>query len=520
MTPVYVILAAVAAGIAGLFAGKFLADKKARTVEGNAHDRAKKITDDAQKEYDQLLQKATLEKSQLILDAKGQLEKESKTFQNKVREREKRLVRREQRIEQTEKELDRKDKDLEKRENVLTVKEEETEANWTKANESLERVKGQLESISRMTQEEARTLLEEKVIDEARHNAEDRLKEIEQETEEQVDRTVKNIIVGAIQRYASDYVTDRTVSVVQLPNDDMKGRIIGREGRNIRVFEAVTGVDVIIDDTPEAVILSCFNPVRREIGKLALTRLIADGRIHPTRIEEVVTKCEEELATTCRKVGEQAAFDLGLQRIHPELLYLLGTLKFRSSYGQNLLKHSVEVGHLAGMIAAELGIGAKYARRAGLLHDIGKAIDHQEEGSHAAVGAITVKKYGESARIIQAVASHHGEVKPKSLLDHIIQIANTLSAQRPGARREFFASYIKRLEDLETLCASFPAVKKAYAIQAGREIKVMVENRSTGDQGALLLAKEIASHIENHLAYPGQIKVNVIRETRASNYAR
>ena len=359
MLGVYILLAAVAAGIAGLFTGKLVAEKKAKTQEGNAKERAEKLIAEAEKEYETLTQKANLEKSQLILDAKNELDKESKAFQKKVRDREKRIARREQRIDETEKELTRKERELEKREGNLSRKEEDAETALTRANESLEKIKGQLESIARMSQEEARTLLEEKVLDEARSAAEDKLKEIEQETESEVERVVKNIIVSAIQRYASDYVTDRTVSVVQLPNDDMKGRIIGREGRNIRVFEAVTGVDVIIDDTPEAVILSCFNPVRREIGRLALTRLIADGRIHPTRIEEVVAKCEEELATQCRKIGEQAAFDLGLQRIHPELLYLLGTLRFRSSYGQNLLKHSVEVGHLAGMIAADLGLGAK-----------------------------------------------------------------------------------------------------------------------------------------------------------------
>jgi ribonucrease Y len=517
---VYVLISSIISGIIGLFLGKIVIEKKFKNEEGDAIAQNKRIIEDAQKEYESIRNKAELEKSQLILETKTQLEKEANNAQIKIREREKRIVRREQRIGQTEGELKKRNRDIESKEGILSKKEESAQYNLDRSDKIFNDIKTQLEDISQLTQEEARVQLEEKVIDDARKSAETKLKQIEQDTDSQIDRMVKNIIITAIQRYASDYVSERTVSVVQLPNDDMKGRIIGREGRNIRVFEASTGVDVIIDDTPEAVILSCFNPVRREIARIALTRLVNDGRIHPTRIEEVVAKCEVELAESCKKIGEQAAFDMGLQRMHPELLFLLGSLKYRSSYGQNLLKHSIEVGQLAGMIASELGIGAKYARRAGLLHDVGKAVDHQEEGSHAAVGALIVKKYGESNRIIQAIASHHNEAKPTSLLDHIIQIANTLSAQRPGARKEFFSTYVKRLEELENLCKSFPGINKAYAVQAGKEIRVMVENRNTGDQGALVLAKEIATKIENHLAYPGQIKVNVIRETRSVNYAK
>ncbi len=517
--PILSVLAVVAA-IVGVFAGRWWAARHFQNMGLSAQDQARKILDDASHESESLVQKALIESKEYLLKAKEEIEKENSESQNKNREREKRLVRREQKIEQLEEELKAKQKDSARREQELARKEEIAEVSVQNATNQLQEIRNELERVAGLSTEEARKILEEKVVDEAKLAAVDRIAAVEQETQSKVDSIVKKILVTAMQRYASEYVAERTVSVVQLPNDDMKGRIIGREGRNIRVFEAATGVDLIIDDTPEAVILSCFNPLRREVGKVALTKLIADGRIHPTRIEDLVQKSEEEVAGQCRRVGEQVAFDLGLQKLHPELSFLLGSLKFRSSYAQNLLLHSIEVGHIAGMIAAELGVGAKYARRAGVLHDIGKAVDHHEEGSHAEVGAALAKKYGENARIVQAIASHHNEVEPQSLLDHVIQIANQLSAQRPGARKEFLASYIKRLEDLEKLCTMFPDVKKAYALQAGREIRVMVENQRISDAGALLLAREIAAKIENNLAYPGQIKVNIIRETRAVEYAK
>lgn len=515
----YIITALVSVG-AGLFFGKLVADYIIRVKQGRSLDESQKVLEDARRESESIKQQASLESKELILKAKSSVDKDLSEFNVNIREKEKRIARREEKLEILEKELKDKQRDISDRLKTLEKKENSAQQNFQKATNALNDIKVELEKVAGMDQDEARKLLEEKVIDEARIAATEKIKEIEISTRDKIDSIVKNIIVTAIQRYASDYVSERTVSVVQLPNDEMKGRIIGREGRNIRVFEAVTGVDVIIDDTPEAVILSCFNPLRREVGKIALTRLIADGRIHPTRIEEIVAKSEEELSQLCKKTGEQVAFDMGLQKIHPELLYLIGTLKYRSSYGQNLLAHSIEVGHLAGMLASELNIAPKYARRAGLLHDIGKAIDQQEEGSHATVGALIVKKYGESNKIVNAIASHHNEVEPKSLLDHIVQIANTLSAQRPGARKEFFASYIKRLEDLENLCTSFQGVKKAYAIQAGREIRVLLENNRTGDEGAMILARDIAGKIENHLSYPGQIKVSVIRETRSAEYAK
>ncbi len=514
------ILSAIAAAAAGVFLGRWWADRQYRAQGTSAQEQARKIIEEATRESESLVQKALIESKEMLLAAKEEIEKENQEIQNKNREREKRLVRREQRIEQLEEELKSKQKEISRREQEIARKEELAENNLQHASKQLENIQAELERVAGLSTEEARRILEEKVISQAREAALDRIAQIEKETREKIDASVKKILVTSMQRFASEYVAERTVSVVQLPNDDMKGRIIGREGRNIRVFESATGVDVIIDDTPEAVILSCFNPLRREVGRVALTKLIADGRIHPTRIEDVVQKAEEEVSLQCRRIGEQVAFDLGLQKLHPELLFLLGSLKFRSSYAQNLLLHSIEVGHIAGMIAAELGLSAKSARRAGVLHDIGKAVDHHEEGSHAQVGAAIAKKYGENARIVQAIAAHHNEVEPESLLDHIVQIANALSAQRPGARKEFLASYIKRLEDLEKLCASFPDVKKAYALQAGREIHVMVENQRITDAAAILLARDIASRIESTLAYPGQIKVNVIREVRAVEYAK
>jgi len=328
------------------------------------------------------------------------------------------------------------------------------------------------------------------------------------------------VVSAAVQRYASEYVVERTVATVPLPSDDMKGRIIGREGRNVRALEAATGVDLIIDDTPEAVVISCFHPVRREIARLALTRLIADGRIHPTRIEEMVEKATAEVDQQCAEAGERAAFDLGLGRLHPELVRLVGRLKFRSSNAQSLLQHSIEVGFLAGAMAAELGLPVKTARRAGLLHDIGKAVDQEAEGSHAVVGAAVARRLGEPPRVAHAIEAHHGEVPAVDVLDHIVDAANVLSGQRPGARREMLESYVQRLTDLERVAASFPGVEKAFAIQAGREVRVIVENAQVSDQQARLLSKDIARKVEAELAYPGQVRVAVIRETRATDYAK
>jgi ribonuclease Y len=377
-----------------------------------------------------------------------------------------------------------------------------------------------MEKVAGLTQAEARAALVAEIQDEARQAAAAEVKKIEDEAQATAEARSKAIIAAAIQRYAGEYVAERTVATVPLPSDDMKGRIIGREGRNVRALEAAIGIDVIIDDTPEAVVISCFNPVRREIARLALTRLIADGRIHPTRIEEAVEKATEEVEQQCREAGEQAAMDLGIGRLPAELVRLVGRLKLRSTNAQNLLQHSIEVGTLAGAMAAELGLPVKLARRAGLLHDIGKAVDQEAEGSHAVIGAQTARKHGEAPRICHAIEAHHGDVAATDLLDHLVDAANVLSGQRPGARRELLESYVQRLYDLEKIAASFPGVEKAYAIQAGREVRVLVENSRVSDEQARLLSKDIARKVEAQLAYPGQIRVSVIRETRATDYAK
>jgi ribonucrease Y len=358
------------------------------------------------------------------------------------------------------------------------------------------------------------------VREEARRLAAAEVKRIEEEARQQAEERSKTILATAIQRYASEYVAERTISVVPLPSDDLKGRIIGREGRNIRALEAATGIDLIIDDTPEAVIISCFNPVRREIARLTLSRLIADGRIHPTRIEEIVQRCTEEVEQQCKEAGEQAVFDLGLHKLHPELVRALGKLKFRTSQAQNLLQHSIEVGWLAGAMAAELGVNVKLARRAGLLHDIGRTADQEAEGSHATVGAALCKKFGEQPRIIDAVAAHHGDPQPRSILDHLVDAANSLSSQRPGARRELLESYIQRLHALEKLCSTHPGVERAFAIQAGREVRIFVQNDKVSDDQVVLLSRDIARRIEDEATYPGQVRVSVIRESRSTDYAR
>jgi ribonuclease Y len=371
-----------------------------------------------------------------------------------------------------------------------------------------------------MSSEEAKRVLMESMEEEAKHEAAKRIKRIEDETKETADKKAKEIISLAVQRYAGEYVAEQTVSVVSLPNEEMKGRIIGREGRNIRALEAATGVDLIIDDTPEAVILSGFNPVRREVARISLERLVSDGRIHPARIEEIVQKVEQEVETTIREAGEQATFDVGVHGIHPELIKLIGRLKYRTSYAQNVYQHSLEVAFLCGIMASELGINVKQAKRAGLLHDIGKAVDHEVEGPHGKIGADLAKKYGESPAIVHSIAAHHEEEKPESILDVLVEAADALSGARPGARREMLETYVKRLEDLEKIATSFQGVEKSYAIQAGREIRVLVQPERISDEASTILSRDIARKIEKELTYPGQIKVTVIREMRAVEIAK
>ncbi len=516
MDPLWMVATLVAL-VAGFAAGFYLYSLRSKQTTDSDRDR---LIDEARREADAVREAAEAEARETVLREKEKVKQEHNKAQQELKNRERGLRKREGDLKSQQQRLTKQDKDIGRREKSVKQKEQAAESTARNAERSLTEAKERLENVAGMSQEQAQEALKEELVDEARALAAAEVRKIEEETEAECDARAKSILVTAISRYAGDYVADRTVSVVQLASDDMKGRIIGREGRNIRALEAATGVDLIIDDTPEAVIVSCFNPLRREIAKMALSRLIADGRIHPSRIEEVVRKAEREMDAICKEDGEQAIFDLGLHKIHPELVKLLGSLRFRSSYAQNLLQHSVEVGFLAGMMASELGINVKMARRSGLLHDIGKAVDHQQEGSHAEVGAAVAKKYNEPPRVVGAIASHHGSPTPSTLNEHVVHAANALSARRPGARRETLASFIKRLDDLEQLAMSFKGIKRAYAIQAGREVRIMVDTDKVSDDRTLVLSKEIARKVQDDVNYPGQIMVNVIRESRATGTAR
>jgi ribonuclease Y len=430
-----------------------------------------------------------------------------------------RLVQKEENIDRKAEQQERREQDIGKKEHQLAQRETLIQSEEEKYQQLLEEQKQQLEKISGLTAEQAKDLLLRAMENEARYEGAKLIKRIENEAHEEAEKKSKKIIATAIQRYAGDFVAERTVSVVQLPNDEMKGRIIGREGRNIRALEAATGIDLIIDDTPEAVILSGFNPVRREVARLSLMRLIADGRIHPARIEDVVKKVTQEVDRTVKEAGEQAAFELGVHNLSNDLIATIGKLKFRTSYAQNVLQHSVEVGFLCGVMAAELGLNQKLARRMGLLHDIGKAIDHEVEGPHALIGSKLAKKFGESPKVVHAIAAHHEDVPPNSVYALLVQAADGLSGARPGARKELLENYIKRLEDLENIANAHTGVANTYAIQAGRELRVIVESEKISDEKAVLLSRDIVKKIEESLTFPGQIKVTVIRETRAVEYA-
>jgi ribonuclease Y len=416
--------------------------------------------------------------------------------------------------------LSQKETNIENREKALIHKESHLNEKHDKLNRMLEEQKEKLEKIAGISSEEAKNHLIQSMEATAKRDAAAVIRKIEEETKRVADKTSREIIAYAVQRYSGEYVAENTVSVVNLPNDEMKGRIIGREGRNIRAIEAATGIDLIVDDTPEAVVLSSFDPIRREVARISLERLITDGRIHPGRIEDIVKKVRAEIDVIIRETGERTSFDAGVHDIHPEIIYLLGSLRFRTSFSQNVLQHSIEVAHLTGMMAAELKMNVKEAKRAGLLHDIGKAVDHKVEGTHAAIGADYAKRFGESAKIIQAIATHHDDGRTNTLLGVLVQAADTLSAARPGARREMLETYVKRLEELESIANSFSGVDKCYAIQAGREIRILVENEKISDNDAVMLCKDIIKKIETDLTYPGQIKVTVIRETRVSDFAR
>jgi ribonuclease Y len=518
------VIVAIAIGLAvGAAVGAVIARSRNQggaAARKAAEEEAERIRSAADAEVAALKKAAEVEGREAALKVKAGVDDELRARKSDLAKQEEQLVTRERDLERARKDAERRAAELEKKERSVEGKAKQVDAAVEKAEAAQAEAKQKLEQIAGLSEADARKRLEDEVRASARAAVAGEIRKIEEEAEKEASARAKTIIATAIQRYASEFVHERTVAVVPLPSDDLKGRLIGREGRNIRALEAATGVDLIIDDTAESITISCFNPVRREVGRIAIGALVSDGRIHPTRIEEVVKKAEKDVEKVCKEAGEQAVFDLGIHRVHPELVRALGSLKYRSSYAQNLLVHSVEVGYLAGLMAAEVGYNVKLARRAGLLHDLGKAVDHEQEGNHAEIGAALARKLGESPRVCQAIAAHHGEVAAQSILDHLVAAANALSAARPGARREQLASYVKRLEDLEAICRRFGGVEKAFALQAGREVRVMVQNDQVDDAQAMMLSKDIARAIENEAAYAGQVRVVVLRETRASDYAR
>lgn len=510
----------IAALAAGLFFGGQLRRKQGESQLADAQKASAKVVEDARKEAETIRKEAMIQAKDMVLQAKTDGEQEARELRKEVQALEKRLLQKEENLDRKASQVSSREEEVLRREKQQNEFEEKLREKDREVEILVSEQKNKLETISGMTSEQAKEYLIQSMESEARHDAAKRIKQIEDEAKEGADKKAKEILALAIQRYAGEYVAEKAVSVVPLPTDEMKGRIIGREGRNIRAIEAATGIDLIIDDTPEAVIISGFNPVRREVARLALERLIADGRIHPARIEEVVTKAQQEVDEAIREAGEQATFDVGVHGIHPEIIKLIGRLRYRTSYGQNVLQHSLEVAFLCGIMAAELGINVKQAKRAGLLHDIGKAVDHEIEGSHAVIGADLARKYGESPKIVHAIGAHHEDEKPSTVLAVLVQAADALSGARPGARREMLETYVKRLEDLERIGTSFPGCTSCFAIQAGREIRVMVSSEEVSDAQSHILAKDIAKKIEDEMTYPGQIKVNVIRETRAVEYAK
>ncbi|MCR1933971.1 ribonuclease Y [Clostridium tepidum] len=513
MGPIKYIIIAVIIIVICVIIGLYVVDKKVKEKLAEASKEARKLKEDAERE-------AEAKKKEAILEAKEEAHKLRAEVERENRERRNEVQRLERRIIQKEEALDKKSEALENKEEILNKKQQKIEDVETRMEELHEKQRIELERISGLTTEQAKEFLLEQVRKEVKHETAVMIKEIETKAKEEADKKAREIITYAIQRCAADHVAETTVHVVNLPNDEMKGRIIGREGRNIRTLETLTGVDLIIDDTPEAVILSGFDPIRREVARIALEKLIVDGRIHPARIEEMVEKAKKEVEVSIKEEGEQATFETGIHGLHMELTKLLGRLKYRTSYGQNVLKHSIEVSYLAGLMASELGIDPTLAKRVGLLHDIGKAVDHEVEGPHAIIGSEIAKKYRESALVVNAIGAHHGDMEPQSLEAILVQAADAISAARPGARRETLEAYIKRLEKLEEIANECEGVEKSYAIQAGREIRIMVKPEVLDDTGCIEMARNVVKQIESELEYPGQIKVNVIRETRAIEYAK
>lgn len=511
-----VVITAIGVGVIAFFVLK----KKMIQESLNVEEEQAKIIEDAKSKAATLLKEAQLEAKSRLLEMKSNFDTETEETRSELKKEERRLSKRSEKLDNHEDQLSKREQSIQRKETEISRKLESAGKKETRYSQLLEETKKELEKVSGLTLEQAKELLLKAMEEEAKHEGAKLIKKITSEARENADKEAKKIISTAIQRYAGEYVAERTVSVVHLPGDEMKGRIIGREGRNIRALEAATGIDLIIDDTPEAVILSGFNPVRREVARLSLEKLISDGRIHPARIEDVVERATEEVDKTIKEAGEQAAFDLGVHGINPELIKVIGKLKFRTSYAQNVLQHSVEVAFLAGAISAELGLDVKLAKRMGLLHDIGKAVDHEVDGAHAIIGAKLAKKYGENEDVVNAIAAHHEDQMPESVYDYIVQAADALSGARPGARKESLENYIKRLEDLENIANAFDGVVNTYAIQAGREIRVITESEKITDDSAILLSRDIARQIEENLTFPGQVKVVVIRETRAVEYTK
>lgn len=513
------ILGVVISGVAFMF----MLNARHRNEADTAHraaDEAARILEEAKTRSELLVKESELKAKDLVVGARAEAERELRerrrelaALESKLVAREETFEKRQEAFERRETELNRRDQSVRNREKAIGEKEAERQA-------LIEEARVRLEAVAGLTGEEAKRTLIEEMVGQARHEAARHIRVVEEEAREDADRRAKRIISIAIERLAGEFVAERTVSVIALPSDEMKGRIIGREGRNIRAIEAATGVDIIIDDTPEAVVISCHNPIRREIARVALERLISDGRIHPGRIEEVVRKAEQEVEESIKEAGQRALIEVGVHGVHQELVKLLGMLKYRYSYAQNVLMHSIEAAFICGAMAAELGLNEKQARRAALLHDIGKALTHEVEGSHALIGGELARKYGESAKIVNAIAAHHEEVKAETILAPLVDAADALSGARPGARREVLESYVKRLDDLETIAKSFRGVDKCFAVQAGREMRVIVEPSQISDEEATMLAREVARKIETDMTYPGQIRVTVIRETRATDLAR
>jgi ribonuclease Y len=496
---------------------------KRRTVEGMARLEAGKteeILQNARREAENILKEAALQAKDHMLQVKLDFEQETRDRKNELGQVEKRLLQKEDQLDKKNEHLEVRSAEIGKKEREISDQERRLDAARLDLEARIAQAQADRERIAGLSSEQAKAEIVEMITNEAKMEAGKKIRAIDEEFKEEAAQKARKLISVAVQRYAADYVTEHVVTAVPLPSEEMKGRIIGREGRNIRAFEAATGIDVIIDDTPEAVILSGFNPVRREIARISLSRLVQDGRIHPARIEETVEKVTKEVDETIREAGEQALFDLGIHGVHAELVKLIGKLKYRTSYGQNIYTHSLEVAFLCGMIASELGLNAKVAKRAGLLHDIGKAVDHEVEGPHALIGADLARKYGESARIVHSIGAHHEDESPRDILPILVQAADALSGARPGARREMLANYLKRLEELEAIAKSFSGVEKSYAIQAGREVRIIVDHQKISDDAACILARDIAKKVESDLSYPGQIRVTVIRETRAVDYAR